>query len=468
MRVGVVWACATALALLTFAGAIARADPGCSASLPVVAYRASSGTPRPVGVALPAACGVQTGYETSETTLAVSNGGAILLSPGGSENSLARSSNRGATWSLVAPASAQLTSLWNTVDPQVAVDRSTGRIFWVHTTYTDELLLPLPDQSAAAWLAPTAIANAHGFQVYSTPDEGRTWTTADYRNEPTADWEKLFLGPPPAAGTGAAQPHGYPDVVYVCANAPQEVIGPGRACYKSLDGGVTFSSTGYEFPSATAPPGCPPLAANTGVVGKDGTVYIPQSCTGGTYLAVSHDELASYEWRPVPGAPPANGLGAVVQLAMDRTDNLYLLWSEPDALRLLISRDGGHSWGTPLTVSAPGLHHITLSGLAAGARGAVGIVYYASTNPAAETLSGYISQTRGALALHPLFVAGAINDPTQPIFKNYGDSYSPRADFVGGTFDAAGTFWGALVEQLGPPSEANTLTTTGYVGHLAG
>ena len=180
------------------------------------------------------------------------------------------------------------------------------------------------------------------------------------------------------------------------------------------------------------------------------------------------DELASYEWRPVLGAPPANGLGAVVQVAMDHAGNLYLLWSEPDALRLIISRDGGHSWGTPLTVSAPGLHQITLAGLAAGARGAVGIVYYASTNPAAETLSGYISQTRGALALHPLFVAGAVNDPTQPIFKNYGDSYSPRADFVGGTFDRAGTFWGALVEQLGPPSEADTLTTTGYVGHLAG
>jgi hypothetical protein len=114
------------------------------------------------------------------------------------------------------------------------------------------------------------------------------------------------------------------------------------------------------------------------------------------------------------------------------------------------------------------LHHITLPGLAAGVRGAGGIVYYASTNPSAETLSGYISETANALARRPLFFAGAINDPAHPIFKNYGDAYSPRADFVGGTYDAAGTFWGAIVKQLGGPSEASTIATTGYVGHLAG
>jgi hypothetical protein len=101
-------------------------------------------------------------------------------------------------------------------------------------------------------------------------------------------------------------------------------------------------------------PGCPPLAANNGVVGKDGTVYIPQTCTGGTYLAVSADEGASYAWRRVVGAPSASGLGAVVQLAIDRAGNLYFLWTEADALRLLTSRDGGASWRAPLTVSAPG------------------------------------------------------------------------------------------------------------------
>jgi hypothetical protein len=444
----------------------AWASPGCSSALPVVAYRASAASVAPVHAALPIACGFETGFGASETTLAVSNGGTILFSPAASENTLARSQDGGSSWSLVGPSSMQPTSLWNTVDPQVVVDRRTGRVFWVHTTFTEDLHWPLPDQSAAAWLVPTAVANAHGFQVYSSRDEGATWTTADYHEQLTADWEKLFVGPAPPRSTGAPQPVGYPNVVYVCANAPVEVMGPGRVCYKSLDGGVTFTSTGYEFPSAVAPAGCPPLAANTGVVGRDGTVYIPQSCLGATYLAVSHDEGASFAWLPVTGAPPARTLGASVQLAIDGAGNLYVLWTETDALRLAISSDGGRDWRPALTVSGPGLHHITLPALAAGPRGAVAIAYYASADASAETLSAYVSQTRGALAAQPLFYAGAINQPAQPIFKNYGDSYSPRADFVGGAYDASGNFWAGVVRQLGAQLENNTIATTGYVGRL--
>lgn len=442
------------------------ASPGCSTSLPVVAFRASTGAGQPGHATLPLACGFESGYGASETTVAVGNGGAVFLSPAASENSLGLSQDGGATWGLLTPPNMEQTSLWNTVDPNLAVDRSTGRIFWAHTTFTEDLHWPLPDQSAAAWLVPTAVANAHGFQVASSGDEGRSWTTADYHLENTADWEKVFVGPAPARRTGAAQPLGYPNVVYLCANSPEEVIGPGRVCYRSLDGGVSFHSAGFVFPSPAAPIGCPPLAANTGVVGRDGTVYIPQSCARATYLAVSHDEGASYSWMPVAGAPATNGLGAVVQLAIDRANDLYVVWGEADAVRLVSSRDGGRGWSSPLTVSAPGLHRITLPALAAGPRGAVGVVYYASASPSAETLTAYISQTANALAARPLFYAGAINDPASPIFKNYRGSDSPRADFIGGAYDAAGNFWGAVVKQLGPPAEDNTLATTGYVGRL--
>jgi hypothetical protein len=458
--------CATVASLALAAAAPAGADPGCNRSWPAFSYRAGSDANRSDSAPRPIGCGVPTGYAASETTLAVTNSGALFFSPANSENSMARSRDRGASWSLVAPPKLQYTSLWNTVDPDVVVDRQTGRVLWVHTTYTEDLRSPLPDQSAAAWLAPTAIANAHGFQVYSTGDEGLSWTTADYQHENTADWEKIFLGPPPLPATGAAQPARYPNVVYVCANGPQEVIGPGRTCYKSLDGGATFTATGYEFPSASAPSGCPALAANSGVVGADGTVYIPQSCSGGTYLAISRDETATYAWLPVVGAPPASGLGAVVQLAIDQANNLYLLWTASDALRLVSSRDGARSWSAPVTVSPPGLHSLTLPALAAGPRGSVGIVYYASTNPSANMLSGYISQTTDALAPRPLFETGAINDPVHPIFGNYGNAYSPRPDFVGAAYDPAGVLWGGIVKQLGPPDPSNTIPTTGYVGHL--
>jgi hypothetical protein len=362
----------------------------------------------------------------------------------------------------------QYTSLWNTVDPHVIVDRRTGRVFWAHTTYTEDFRAPVPvDGTPLGWLAPTAIANAHGFQVFASPDDGRTWTTADYRQELTADWEKIFVGPPPPRSTGADQPAGYPNVVYLCANAPVEVSGPGRACYRSLDGGSTFSLRGYVYPSPSAPAAaCPALAANTGVVGRDGTTYQPQSCSDGTYVAVSRDEGGSYTWLPVTGAPASNGLGAVVQLAIDSADNLYVLWKANDRLSLAISRDGGHSWGSPLAVAAPGLHNLTLPALAAGPRGHVGVVYYATANPSSPALSAYISETRDGLARRPLLYGAAINDPARPIFTDHGNAVTPRADFVGAAYDRSGVLWAGVVKQLGPPDANSRVPTTGYVGRL--
>jgi hypothetical protein len=96
----------------------------------------------------------------------------------------------------------------------------------------------------------------------------------------------------------------------------------------------------------------------------------------------------------------------------------------------------------------------------------VGIVYYASTDPSAKQLSAYISRTSQALRAQPLFLGGAINDPAHPIFENYGDNYTPRADFLGAAYDAAGGFWGGVVEQLGPPDASNTIPTAGSVGRL--
>jgi hypothetical protein len=253
----------------------------------------------------------------------------------------------------------------------------------------------------------------------------------------------------------------------MCANAPVEVIGVGRDCYRSLDGAATFTSIGYLTPSVSAPSDCPALAANTGAVGRDGTVYIPQSCAGGTYLAVSHDEGGTFSWLQVPDAPSDTGLGAVAQLAIDAAGNLYVLWLSSDTLELVSSRDEGRTWSGPLVVSPPGLHNITLPALAAGSRGRVGIVFYASTDASAKQLSGYLAETNQALARLPLFCAAAVNNPSHPIFENYGQGTSPRADFIGATFDRDGQLWGGLVEQLGPPDSSNRVATTGYVAHLA-
>ena len=440
----------------------------CHPEWPVVAHYAGGQPAAPAaGSSLPVACAGDTGYATSESTLAVTNTGAIFYSPAHTENSVAVSQDQGASWKLSYPPDEQYTSLWNTDDPFVTVDRRTGRIFWSHATGDLRTAPVLVSNSPLPGGASTAVAYAHGFQVYSTPDDGRTWKTADYTHELTGDWDKLSVGPPPPASTGAAQPSGYPDVVYMCANAPFEVSGPGTACYKSLDGGATFALAGYVFPSPSQPADvCPALAANAAVVGSDGTIYHPVSCEGATYLAVSRDEGASYAWSVVPGAPPVNGVSGTLQVAIDQADNLYGLWEASDHLFLVVSRDGGRSWSPPLSVAAPGVHNVTLPALAAGPRGQVGITYYGSRDASAKVLSAYATETRDALAARPIFYSGALNDPGHPIFEDYGFNASPRSDYVGGGYDAQGTFWAGVVRQIGVPDANGNIATTGYVGRL--
>jgi len=468
------WACpkvssalsTIALTALVSAQALAvdSSATGCHPEWPVVAHRGGAEVEPPASAAVPIVCATETGYAASESTLAVTNTGAIFYSPAHTENSLARSVDGGATWNLTYPPEMQFTSLWNTVDPYVTVDRGTGRLFWVHATGDLRTAPVLVDESPLPWQVATAVAYAHGFQVYSSPDDGRTWTTADYQHEFLGDWEKIFVGPPPPGGAG---PSAYPNVVYVCGNAPFEVSGPGRACYKSLDGGVTFALAGYVFPSPSAPVDfCPALAANVGVVASDGTTYQPQSCAHGAWLAVSRDEGASYGWLPVAGAPPSSGFSGSLQIAIDDADDLYALWVTDDRLELAISRDRGQSWSAPLPVGAPGVHVITHPAIAAGARGQVGLTYYGSRDASAQTLSAYITETWDALDPDPLFYSAAINDPAQPIYRDYGFDASPRTDFVGGSYDALGSFWAGVVEQLGPPDAEGNVPTTGYVGRL--
>src|SRR5207249_5711546 len=99
---------------------------GCKRSLPVVAHRAEGVVVRlPKGARRPVACAVQTGYATSESSLAVTKDGALVYSPADSENSMARSLDGGSSWSLTRPVEEQPTAFWNTVDPYVIADRRT-------------------------------------------------------------------------------------------------------------------------------------------------------------------------------------------------------------------------------------------------------------------------------------------------------------------------------------------------------
>jgi hypothetical protein len=181
------------------------------------------------------------------------------------------------------------------------------------------------------------------------------------------------------------------------------------------------------------------------------------------------------------------------------------MWVDDGGVELAVSRDHAKTWGKPLQVSAPGLKQIDLPALAAGAPGQVGVTYYGTSEaPAAAKRSGefeeseesekseepgagakpeeadrqvgsspppppltaYLTQTTNALAGDPVFYSAPLNDPAKPIFTNYAGNASPRADFIGGTYDATGTFWAGMVKQLGKPAADNSIATTGHVGRL--
>jgi hypothetical protein len=437
---------------------------GCTRALPVVAHRAGGAiVTLPAEARPPLACASETGYATSESSIAVTRDGTLVYSPAESENSMARSSTGGASWSLTTPAVAQHTDFWNTVDPDVVADRRTGRVFWAHATGPVRNEGELPEETGFY------LAAAYGFQVYSSSDDAATFTTADYSTAPTGDWEKVFVGPAPPASTGAAQPSGYPDVVYLCANSPLEVSGPGRLCYKSLDGGVTFQIAGYTSPTASNPTDvCPPLNFNAGVVDGQGTIYQPVDCEKSAYVVVSRDEGASETWIAEPDAPTGTATsGTNLKLAVDDAGNLYAEWTANGLLYLAISRDHAHSWSAPMMVASPGVGGVELPAIAAGAAGQVAITYYASTTPSAERATAYVTQTADALDPQPLFYSGAINNPAAPIFHDGGlTGGSPRADFVGGAYDRTGkTFFAGLVKQLGP-SVGGHIPTVGLAGAL--
>jgi hypothetical protein len=213
---------------------------------------------------------------------------------------------------------------------------------------------------------------------------------------------------------------------------------------------------------------CPPLNFDPPVVDSTGALYQPVTCQLADYVAISRDEGSTYSWVRVPGAPTGSvDSGPLLQLAVDRAGNLYGLWLQAGLIYLIVSRDHGTTWSRPLMVAAPGLKTVSRPSLSAGARGHLAIAYYASADASAQKLTAYITQTADALDREPLFYSGALNNPSTPIFEDYGATDAPRADFIGGSYDTAGnSFWAGVVKQLGPPDTNENVPTTGLAGTL--
>ena len=173
--------------------------------------------------------------------------------------------------------------------------------------------------------------------------------------------EKVLEGPAPRGG---ARPHGYPHVVYYCANGGFDTIATTLACYSSLDGGRTFSRiAGVPDPPGRAGACGVNHVARPGAAGSDGDLYFPLDLCGDLGIAISRDEGASWQRRMIARTSISDLY--TTSVAADSAGDVYIAWlassevtgpgvSERGLPFLIISRNHGRTWSKPIMVGAPG------------------------------------------------------------------------------------------------------------------
>jgi hypothetical protein len=355
------------------------------------------------------------GLPAGEPTIAIARNGDMFFpsidvySSPPNHVEVVKSSDKGKTWVNVSPKLAGAANMHPiSLDPYVWSDRDTGRIFNIDLTVACSLMS-------------------------FTDDRGETWTTNPLAcGRPVNDHHTLFGGPPATSTTV-----GYANVLYYCWNDVAS-----SSCSKSIDGGLAWSPTGSPAftgiqPSAgdgPTPPFCGGLHGH-GVVGRDGTVYLPKESCRQPWLAISRDEGLTWENIRVSNLDAGDGL-LDPSVDVDKKGNIYYAWTGGDRRAYLVtSTDGGETWSDATIVSPPGVREVNLATLDAGGVGKVAITYMGSENSpwrhdcrekdtcpenseyAQTTWNGYVSTTTKALSDRPVFVTTTVNPPKDPIFR---------------------------------------------------
>ncbi|MEA2433546.1 MAG: hypothetical protein QOG54_1003 [Actinomycetota bacterium] len=369
---------------------------------------------------------------------------------------VAHSGDGGKTWDLKSPQVGGRNVHLLSLDPYLYVDKTTDRIFNIDLTV------------ACAYLS-------------FSDDNGKTWLTNPAAcSRPVNDHQTLFAGPPVLSPTV-----GYPNIVYYCWND----VGS-SSCAKSLDGGVNFTGTG-----APAYPGVDPVAGGQGdafcgglhghgYVGPDGTLLLPKGHCGQPWLAISHDEGAT--WTRVQVAN--NGVADhEAKAVMDKKGNIYYAYVGRDRMPYLtVSRDGGEKWSKPFAIGPPGLKEANLPAMDVGGPGKLAIVYMGSENSpfkpdsekdpsyAKTTWNGYMTLVSNALSDEPLFYTSTVNDKNDPLIRQHCGPGRCAAvyDFIDVVIGPDGTPWGAFVDGCtaicATAKGASNMGSDAIVGHLVG
>ena len=323
-------------------------------------------------------------------------------------------------------------------------------------------------QTGRVWFA-SVLPDLCGAEISWSDDDGRGWQTNPVVGCPGMGSMRILEGPPPAGGT---RPHGYAHVVYYCANLSD--LSPSNLwCFRSLDGGHSFSFTG-AFADPPPRPGCnTEHPARPGAVGPDGDLYFPVYQCGELSVAISRDEGAS--WHLVHVAASQVQDLYISSMAADAVGNLYLAWNAgpgtggapspaSDGIlgqgtpMLSVSRDRGATWSRPAAVAPPGAVDARHIAVAAEGVGHVAISFLASSDGGVH-LDGYLVETRDGGAT---WWGAALNDPATPLL-NAADSetFGNRLFNFTDTFGPNGASWAAF------HCVASCSERIGVVGRLA-
>jgi len=411
-----------ALALAPGVTAATRPEgPGCSPNRPAVAH--FGGGTRVAGRrhSAPVPCATFVGTTSEAASVGVTRRGSVFYAPLLENTSpppqntvqgpewVVRSRNLGRSWTRLGSGGPRTAGL---VPPWMSIDRQTSRI-WFTTT--------LP-----------ALCGA---QVSWSDDDGKRWRTGAGVPCPSQGGEKLLEGPAPRGG---AKPHGYPHVVYYCANTI-DTSASNLWCYRSLNGGKTFKPTG-AFSDPPQPPGCAERhPSRPGVVGSDGSLYFPTILCGTLGVAISRDEGATWRFR----SDVARGLADIYTTgtAADQHGGLYFAYRGPrDLPYLTTSSDHGATWSKPIMVAAPGVRAVRRVAVAVRRRGEVALAYAGTTDGA--RFNGYITVSRDVLAHRPRFWSASVNKPSAPLLNAADpETFGDRFFYGGVAIGPDGTAW---------------------------
>ena len=456
------------LALIAMGGLSVDAGPRKRPTGPVLSHRVDGGKAAPSGVRVE---NIKVWDHAGEPTLGVNPGGDVFyaaINLRGEQNGagpslpnqvhLFSSEDSGATWKdvspMVGPARAHTVSL----DPYVFVDElpdgDNARIFNIDLTV------------ACSYLS-------------FSDDKGASWTTNPLAcGRPVNDHQTLFAGPPVTSS-----PIGYAHNVYYCWND----VGS-SSCSKSIDGGITFAPTGSPAFTGYENGLCGGLHGH-GVVGKDGTVYIPKEHCGVPSLAISKDEGLTWD-RAIVSKKLLSIADALLDpsVAVDDKGNLYYVYvAAKDHLPYLsYSRDGGKSWSKPVMIGVPGLKEVNIPTIDAGDPGKVAIAYMGSTNVKitkdeegnternreSASWNAYLAASVNVFADNPVIISAQVNESSDPVKRrNCGPGRCGAVfDFIDVVISPDGTPWAAFVDACidvcsGPTGIAD-FGDEAFVGHL--